>query len=94
MDKTFVTVIPAFRISTNIKPEVRIFSEKQSNLDINIIKNYEIIRSLRFELKEASKEISIYLDLQGIVGDIILEFCFFDLHGKQISTKKINYENF
>ena len=39
MEKTFVTIIPAFRISTNIKPEVRVFSQKQSNLDINIIKN-------------------------------------------------------
>lgn len=92
MDKTYVTIIPAFRISTNLKPEVRAFSDQQSDFVINIIKNKKVIRCLRNELKEASKEISIYLDLQDIVGDIEVEFSFFDLSGKQISTKKINYE--
>ena len=92
MERTFVTIIPAFRISTNLKPEVRVFSDQQSKLEINIIKNDKVVRSLKCQLKEAGKEKSMQLDLQGITGDIVLQFCFLDLDGNQISTKNINYE--
>lgn len=92
MDRTYVTIIPAFRISANIQPEARVFSEQESSLVINIIKNDKVVRKLQYELKDARKEISIYPDLKDIVGDIVLEFCFSNLNGKQIGSKKINYQ--
>jgi hypothetical protein len=92
MNQAYVTIIPAYRVSTKVQPEVRLFCCEKSELKLDIIKHGEVLRSFNYQLFEAGKEINIFPDLSGIVGDIILEFNFYQADGNIFEKKSRIYQ--
>ncbi len=91
METTYVTIIPAYRISARMQPEVRLFSIQESSCRLNAMKDKEIIKNFIYVL-EAGKEQTVLPDFSGLVGDITLEFNFYKPDGEIIGERKLNYE--
>ena len=56
MENTYVTIIPAFRISTGTHPDVRVYCGLESLLTVNVIKNDEIVNSFKYVISEVGVE--------------------------------------
>lgn len=92
MEAIQVGIIPGFRISTHIKPDVRIYSEHAVELILNAKQENKVVKSLEYKLGKDKRIHSISPDFSGIKGDITLEFYFYNINGKLIENKNFKYE--
>lgn len=92
MSKTYITLIPAFRASTRVQPEVRLFSDEKLELRLEVTKNEEVLKIFYYQLFDVGKEVKVFPNLLGIEGDIILKFNFYLADGSLFEQKCFNYE--
>ncbi len=86
-----MTLIPSFRASSGIRPEVRIHCPQAQKVSVYGIKNEEVCNVLEsIPLLEGTNKID--LDLMGMTGDIRLQFKFYNVYGEIICTKEFPYQ--
>lgn len=87
----YLTIIPAYRASTRVQPEVRAYSLVWSKLEVRIVQNGVVLRSFDYLLQDG-EEMKIFPDFSEIKGDIVLEFCFYNAEGSLYDHKTLNYQ--
>lgn len=91
MEKYLVTMIPAYRISSKARPEVRVYSGTGSELEITISKEGMVPRSFKYALNGHSEE-RLYPDFSGITGCLCIGFRFTDGKGHTYYERNITYK--
>ncbi|MGB9768948.1 MULTISPECIES: DUF4434 domain-containing protein [Dictyoglomus] len=85
-----LTIIPGFRCSNYLKPEVRIYSSEKLQLSIEAFKKKEKFLDLNYEVGEGLNK--IFLDFGNHHGKINLQFKFYKNQHEIVFSKGYEYE--
>lgn len=92
METNCVTIIPAFRISSSAQIEIRLFSVQAEKYELTVLKHNKVVRSFMFKSDDKEKELKVFPDFSGIIGDVVLEFKFYQSNNELIEKKELCYQ--
>lgn len=70
-----ISMIPAVRVSDQVRPELRVWSDQADQLELRILQMGHVLKRQQFCLQEGSLH-SFWGEFGMIAGDVILEFVF------------------
>lgn len=89
--KKDISIIPAYRISKNTKPEMRIQTDEKCTLNVIINKDDEEIKTITYNVIHRIPYSTFELELTDIIGDIDITFQLV-LDDEVLYTKTIPYQ--
>lgn len=89
--KPDITIIPAYRVSSRVKPEIRVYLfDELFKMVLSVSQEGKEIRRFEYELNKGFNK--IFPSFEEVKGRIELLFKFFDNKGKLVYSFKCNYE--
>lgn len=93
MQECFCTPVPAKRISTNAKLEIRVSALKAKYISIDaVFEDGRVLSVGKFDIEDNLKLNKVYPSIHGICGKFTVKVSFFSAEGNLIDTKTFNYE--
>ncbi len=87
-----MTIIPAYRISRNTIPEVRISSADAAKVEVTVLKEKQVLLQTAHALNRCKEEQKLFLDMKDITGRILINFELFNDVGNLIYDEVLEYE--
>ena len=88
--KPEITLIPAYRVSNQVIPEVRIYSDDEAKMVLTLQKGDKIIGKFEYEINKGINK--VFPSFKGLKGRFDLLFEFLDKEGKLFHSLKKSYE--
>jgi hypothetical protein len=85
--RTWATVVPGYRFSTQVRPEARVCSEARAACDISLLRNGKTLRTFPGLDLAPGEEVHRDLDLRGAEGNLCLRFRFLDPAGRELGRR-------
>jgi len=82
-----INLIPGFRFSSQVRPELRLFSGEAARCEVRAERNHRTLRTLATVDLEAGREAHVALDLTGIRGALDVTCQFRNAAGATLGTR-------